>query len=126
MAPSSATQTHSQGLEGENISALFDWKSHLDLRRMKRPTVPHQLSSRMEDLRSDLKIRKYKDSIILPAFERALIISRDSALEKVGEILRKKTELIFQFLTTPDFQTMWVLSSKNGTMWFRKILNLRR
>ena len=56
LAPSSATQMHSQGLEGDNFSALSDWKTHLDLRRMKRPTVPHQLSSRMEDLGSDLKI----------------------------------------------------------------------
>ena len=64
-------------------SYLSDWNTHLDLRKKITPTVTHQLSSRLEDLKNDSKVWKYKDNIILPAFERPLVISRDTVLEKV-------------------------------------------
>ena len=54
---------------------------------------PHQLSSRLEVLRTDLKVRKYKDNNILPAFEKALKIYRENALLKVVRREEKETRI---------------------------------
>ena len=70
------------GLENE-FSPLDDWKLHLQYRMKKVPTAPSKLSSRLEDLQRDLKCRIYKDSSLLLAFEKALLIPREKALEKV-------------------------------------------
>ena len=80
----------------------------------KIQTVPQQLSSRLEDLKKDLKARKYKDSYILPAFEKALKITRDKALEKVLKVDNKKRELIFQSHLIQDFLTTGLSSNNTG------------
>ena len=77
----------------ENFSALDDWNTLQDERMRKFQTVPQQLSSRLEDLKKDLKARKYKDSYILPAFEKALKITRDKALEKVLKVDNKEKRI---------------------------------
>jgi hypothetical protein len=75
----SSSSEYSTGLENE-FSPLDDWKQHLQHRMRKVPTVPSKLSSWLQ---RDLKVRKYKDSSLLSAFERALLIPREKALEKV-------------------------------------------
>ena len=42
----------------------------------------------MEDLMKDLKVRNYKENnILVPTFERALLISKRKALEKVEQVM---------------------------------------
>ena len=79
-----------------DYTSLDDWHQLCDERMRKVTTVPHQLSSRLEDLRKDLRGRKYKGTIILPAFDKALEIPRDKALEKVDRLSP----------TIPDYLTM--------------------
>ena len=51
-------------------SLCTEWLEHkLELRKKKTTTVPHQLSSRLEYLRNNLKVWKYKDNIILTALK---------------------------------------------------------
>ena len=45
-------------------------------------TVPTKLSSRLEDLKKDLKVGKLKNNSILPVLEKALSIPKEKALEK--------------------------------------------
>ena len=119
-------KNHFQGLEDDNFSALSDWKTHIDLIRKKKSNAPHQLSSRMEDLRSDLKIPKYKDSIILPAFERALLISRDSAFEKVVKNNEKENRINIPIPYNPRLPDYGSIIKQNWNYMIQKNPELKK
>ena len=61
------------------------WMELQELRQKRIPTVPNQLPSRLEDQLIALKSRGYKHRSVLEQFQKALAISRDSALEKVNK-----------------------------------------
>ena len=80
----------------------------------KIQTVSQQLSSRLEDLKKDLKARKYKDSYILPAFEKALKITRDKALEKVLKVDNKEKRINLPIPFNPRLPNYGLSSNNTG------------
>ena len=116
----SNSSEYSTGLENE-FSPLDDWNLHLQYRMKKVPTAPSKLSSRLEDLQRDLKCRKYKDSSLLLAFEKALLIPREKALEKVEK--KKKGGGINSPVPNNIRLTMGPSLENTGLTWFRNILN---
>ena len=66
-------------------SETASWLEHLDLRHKRKPTVPSQLVSRLEDQLIALKGRGYKHQSILEQFQKALNIPREQAPEKIAK-----------------------------------------
>ena len=62
------------------------WLEHQDLRHRRKPTVPTQLVSRLEDQMKALKGRGYRQKNVLEQFDKAFNISRENALEKVVKV----------------------------------------
>ena len=55
------------------------------LRHKRKPTVPSQLVSRLEDQLTALKGRGYKHQSILEQFQKAFTIPREQTLEKIAK-----------------------------------------
>ena len=62
---------------------LASWLEYQDLRHRRKPTIPSQLVSRLEDQLIYLKGWGYKQKSVLEQFQKALNIPRALALEKV-------------------------------------------
>ena len=105
---------------------LDDWKELLEHRIRKTATVPHQLSSRLEDLRRDLRVRSYKDNIILPAFERALLIPRDKALEKVEKKEEKEKRINLPIPYNPRLPNYGVIAKQHWAHMIKKYPELQK
>ena len=70
------------------------WLEHQDLRHRRKPTVPGQLVSRLEDQLVSLKGRGYKHKQVLDQFQKALEISRQVALEKVNSVKKENGPIL--------------------------------
>ena len=55
----------------------------------RTPTVPNQLASRLEDQLTALKGRGYKYKSVTEQFEKALCLSRETALQKVNKTMKE-------------------------------------
>ena len=66
-----------------NKDEAATWLEHKESRHRKIPTVPGQLSSRLEDQLAALKGRGYKQKSVDEQFQKALDITRETALIKV-------------------------------------------
>jgi len=99
---------------------------NLDLKIMKKPTVPHQLSSRLDDLRSDLKVRQYKDSKILPVFEKAPAIPRSKALEKVERNYVKEKRFNLPIPYNPRLPDYGTIIKQHWSQMLKKYPDLKK
>ena len=65
------------------VHAWQDLKTHLNLRKGKRASVPTQITSRFEDQLEALKSRGYKEAAVLFQFQKVLLRSREEVMKKV-------------------------------------------
>ena len=89
------------------------WMELQDCRHRRTPTVPNQLASRLEDQLNALKGRGYKYKSVTEQFEKALCISRETALQMVNKT-KKEDRLI---LSLPYDRRMSNISSIINQHW---------
>ena len=70
-------------LVNQSTDAWQDLKTHLNLRKGKRASVPTQITSRFEDQLEALKSRGYKEAAVLFQFQKVLLRSREEVMKKV-------------------------------------------
>ena len=73
-----------------NEDEAATWLEHKDSRHRKIPTVPGQLTSRLEDQLTALKGWGYKQKVVDEQFQKALDITRETALMKVIKVKEEK------------------------------------
>ena len=73
----------------------------------------------------DLKVRKYKESHILPAFERALIIPRNKALEKVEQKEGKEKRINFPVPFNPRLPNYGAIVKQHWSHMVQKYPDLK-